>query len=116
MVAPRRGDRRSRREIVAMLGSEAALVPLAAGAQQATKLPVIGVLSPFVDADSAFLRDLRHSLGDHRLREGQEIAIEYRSAEGRIDRLPALADEFIRLKRDIIATGRAPANRLFQPA
>ncbi len=87
-----------------------------AGAQQPTKRPVIGVLSPFIDADSTFLRDLRQGLADRGLREGQEIAIEYRSAEGRINQLPVLADELVRLKVDIIVTASAPAIRFVQQA
>jgi putative ABC transport system substrate-binding protein len=105
-----------RRDFVTFLGSAAAVWPVAARAQQTKKLPTIGVLSPFVDVDSTFLRDLRHALGDHGLRETQEIAIEYRSAEGRIDRLPALADEFVRLKVDVMVTASAPAIRFVQRA
>jgi putative ABC transport system substrate-binding protein len=104
-----------RREFITLLGG-AAWWPLAAGAQQPKKRPVIGVLSPFIDADSTFLRDLRQGLGDRGLREGQEIAIEYRSAEGRINQLPVLADELVRLKVDIIVTASAPAIRFVQQA
>src|SRR6266404_8974826 len=104
-----------RREFITLLGG-AASWPLAAGAQQPKKRPVIGVLSPFIDADSTFLRDLRQGLGDRGLREGQEIAIEYRSAEGRIEQLPALADELVRRKVDIIVTASAPAIRFVQGA
>src|SRR5216684_3831260 len=104
-----------RRNFLRFLGG-AASWPLAAGAQQPTKRPVIGVLSPFIDADSTFLRDLRQGLGARGLREGQEIAIEYRSAEGRINQLPVLADELVRLKVDIIATASAPAIRFVQQA
>jgi putative tryptophan/tyrosine transport system substrate-binding protein len=105
-----------RREFLAELSSAVVAWPLVARAQQATKLPVIGVLSPFIDADSTFLRDLRHGLGDRGLRKGREIAIEYRSAEGRIDQLPGLTDEFVRLKVDIIVTASAPAIRFVQRA
>src|SRR4029077_10499274 len=52
-------------------------------AQLSTKPSVIGVLSPFIDADSTFLRDLREGLADRGLRDGRDIRIEYRSAEGR---------------------------------
>jgi putative tryptophan/tyrosine transport system substrate-binding protein len=105
-----------RRDFITLLSGAAAVWPAAARAQQPTKLPVIGLLSPFVDVDSTFLRDLRHSLGDRGLRDGQEIAVEYRSAEGRIDQLPVLADEFVRLKVDIIVTASAPAIRFVQRA
>src|SRR5205085_7340718 len=76
--------------------------------------PVIGVLSPFIDADSTFRSDLRQALDGRGLRDGQEIAIEYRSAEGRINQLPVLADELVRLKDDIIVTASAPPIRLVQ--
>ena len=92
------------------------VTPPSAQAQLPKKLPVIGVLSPFIDADSTFLRNLRAGLADRGLREGREIAIEYRSAEGRIDRLPVLADDFVRLKVDIIVTASAPAIRFVQRA
>jgi ABC-type uncharacterized transport system substrate-binding protein len=61
---------------------------------QTTKL--IGVLSPFIDAQSTFLKDLRDGLSQLRLREGEEIRIEYRSAEGQIERPPELAAELVR--------------------
>jgi putative ABC transport system substrate-binding protein len=92
------------------------LSPRGAIAEQPAKVPVIGVLSPFIDADSTFLRDLRRALADRGLREGREIAIEYRSAEGRIEQLPVLADELVRLKVDIIVTASAPAIRFVQRA
>src|SRR5713101_985598 len=105
-----------RRDFIAMIGGVAAAWPLLSRAQRPTRLPVIGVLSPFIDADSTFLRDFRHGLDDRGLREGQKIAVEYRSAEGRIDRLPELADELVRLKVDIIVTASAPAIRFVQRA
>jgi putative ABC transport system substrate-binding protein len=77
---------------------------------------MIGVLSPYVDGESSFLDDIRTSLAGLGLREGREISIEYRSAEGRIDRLPPLADELIRLKVEIIVTASAPAIRFVQRA
>jgi putative ABC transport system substrate-binding protein len=105
-----------RREFITLLGGAVAAWPLAVRAQQPTKLPVIGVLSPFIDADSTFLRDLLHGLAARGLREGQKIAIEYRSAEGRINQLSVLADELVRLKVDIIVTTSAQAIRFVQRA
>lgn len=105
-----------RRDLIAMIGGAAAGWPLTARAQQPTKPPVIGVLSPFIEAESTFLRDIRHGFGDHGLRDGQEIAIEYLSAEGRVNQLPVLADEFVRMKVDIIVTASAPAIRFVQRA
>jgi len=96
-----------RRELLAALGGAAAW-PLAAGAQQ--KLPTIGFLganSPAVQRQwtTAFVQRL-HELG---WTEGHNLAIEYRWAEGRFDRSPAIIAEFVRLKVDVIVT-HATAN------
>ena len=77
---------------------------------------VIGVLSPFIDAQTTFLKDLRDGLGELGLREGQEIKIEYRSAEGHTERLPELAKELVQLRVDVIVTASAPAIRYLQEA
>jgi putative ABC transport system substrate-binding protein len=84
--------------------------PLRAAAQQpAAALPRIGFLgvadpaawAPRLDAFRAGLRDLGYV-------EGRNIAVEYRFAEGRYDRLPALAAELVRLKVDVIVTHSVP--------
>ena len=74
-----------------------------AAAQQPKKVPRIGYLSP-VDAatDSARADGIRLALRELGYREGQNIAIEYRYAEGKVDRAPELAAELVRLKVDII--------------
>ena len=74
-----------------------------AEAQQPKKVPRIGYLSP-VDAatDSARAEGIRLALRELGYIEGQNIAIEYRYAEGRPDREPGLAAELVRLKVDII--------------
>jgi putative ABC transport system substrate-binding protein len=80
--------------------------PLAAEAQPAGKTARIGVLfvtSPSVG--SAFTEALRASLRDLGYVEGRTITFESRSAEGRADRLPALAAELVQRKVDVIVTG-----------
>jgi putative ABC transport system substrate-binding protein len=74
-----------------------------AEAQQAKKIPRIGYLS-ITDAatDSARAEGIRLALRELGYIEGQNIAIEYRYAEGKNDRLPELAAELLRLKVDII--------------
>ena len=74
-----------------------------AAAQQPKKVPRIGYLSP-VDAatDSPRADGIRLALRDLGYREGQNIATEYRYAEGKVDRAPELAAELVRLKVDII--------------
>jgi putative ABC transport system substrate-binding protein len=80
-----------------------AIWPLAAHAQQPS-MPVVGVLSPewpnAVTADH--LRAFREGLNDTGYVEGRNVNIEYRWAEGRYDRLPALAAELVRLPVNVI--------------
>ncbi len=76
---------------------------VAAEAQQPKKVPRIGYLSPTDPAsDSTRSGAIRLALRELGYVEGQNIAIEYRYAEGKVDRLPALAAELVRLKVDII--------------
>jgi putative ABC transport system substrate-binding protein len=83
--------------------------PLCAEAQQPGKIPRVGVLSPFISSADLLLETFRQGLREIGYMEGQNIAIEYRSAEGRTDRLPDLAAELVRLKVDIIVTTGTPA-------
>ena len=77
--------------------------PLAAGAQQAGKVPRIGFLSLTSPSDRPPLLDaFRQRLRELGWVEGQNIVIDYRYAEGRVDRLPDLAAELVRLKVDLI--------------
>ena len=84
-------------------------VGVTAQAQQPKKVPRIGFLigsSPA--AIAARIEAFRQGLRDLGYVEGKNIVIEWRYAEGKLDRLPALAAELVRLKIDIIVTG-APA-------
>jgi ABC-type uncharacterized transport system substrate-binding protein len=84
-----------------------------AAAQQPKKVPRIGYLSPGDAAsDSGRSEAIRLGLRELGYIEGQNIAIEYRYAEGKRDRLPELAAELVRLKVDIIlVTGGGPVIR-----
>src|SRR6266498_2326367 len=87
-------------------------VPLAAEAQQAAKIARIGYLSPNLAA-SPHLRDaFRQGLRDFGYVEGRNVVIEYRDAEGKPERLPALAAELVALKVDLIVTGGATPTAL----
>ena len=84
--------------------------PLAAGAQQPKKVPRIGVLWPYSPTIASPLADaFRQGLRDLGYVESQNIAIEDRWAEGKYDRLPALAAETVRLNVDIIVAVATPA-------
>ncbi len=73
-----------------------------AQAQQPKKVPLMGYLSTGTGRGSPNAEALRQGLRDLRYVEGQNIAIEYRGAEGNPDRLPALAAELVQLKVDIL--------------
>src|SRR5438105_12038546 len=76
---------------------------LTSEAQPAGKVARIGYLSPLSPAADATRREgFRQGLEELGYREGQKIAIEYRWAEGKLDRQDALAAELVRLKVDVI--------------
>jgi putative ABC transport system substrate-binding protein len=94
-----------RREFITLLGGAAAW-PQASLAQPAGRLPVIGFLgaattSAWEPWTAAFVQGLR----EHGWNEGHNIAIEYRWAEGRRERFEEIANEFVRLKVDLVVTG-----------
>jgi putative ABC transport system substrate-binding protein len=87
-------------------------VAVMAQAQQPKKIPLIGFLSARDPAtESTRAAAIRLALRDLGYIEGQNIAIEYRYAEGKLDRLPELAAEVVRLKVDIIVAGGDPGIR-----
>jgi putative ABC transport system substrate-binding protein len=99
-----------RRKFITLLGGAFAAWPLAARAQQAEKVPIIGFLgtttaSAWGPWTAAFVQRLRE-LG---WIEGRNLAIEVRWAEGRPERFAEIAAEFVRLKVDIIVAGGSAA-------
>ena len=93
-----------RREFISLLGGAAATWPGVARAQQPA-MPVVGVLLPISpDTNADHLRAFRQGLKDTGYVEGENMAIEYRSAESHNDRLPALALELARRQVAVIAS------------
>src|SRR5262249_49148318 len=97
----RRGDRMMRRRaFLTALGGAGAAWPLTARAQQTGKVLRIGFLftGSLESPEGRLSIDaLRQGLHQHGYIEGQNIVVEYRAAEGRFDRLPALASELVEL-------------------
>ena len=108
-----------RRQFITILGGAAVGWPVAANAQQAAKVPRIGWLInraaslnhpleelPYAPGplEESFLQGLR----DLGYVEGRNVVIERRNAEGKIERLPALAAELVPIKVDVILTGNTP--------
>jgi putative ABC transport system substrate-binding protein len=84
-------------------------LPAAARAQQPARIPRIGILiTGSASFYSARLEAFRRRLRDLGYVEGKNIFIEYRYAEGKLDRLPDLAAELVRLKVDVIVTSGSP--------
>ena len=101
-----------RRAFIGTLAGGLLAVPFAVRAQQVGKIYRIGFLAAGWGAGTAYLRPLeafRQGLRELGWVEGQNVLIEYRFAEGRLDRFPSLAQELVRLKVDVIAASPTPA-------
>ena len=92
-----------RRELLAALGGAVAAWPLAAHAQQPV-LPVVGFIRTTSADDSVKLVEaFRRGLGEAGYVEGRNVVIEYRYAQGQIDRLPALAADLVARRVAVLA-------------
>src|SRR5262245_43370683 len=94
-----------RRDFVKVIAGSATAWPLAAHAQQSTRLPTVGVLGAgTLSSWSLWVAAFVHRLRELGWTEGRTITIEYRWAEGRAERYAEIAAEFVRLKVDVIVT------------
>lgn len=109
--------RRIRLAVVLALG--VALAPLAVEGQQPASIARISFLSPTSLSDprqSRFLEAFRQGLRELGYTEGQNIAIEFRFADGKWDRLSSLAAELVRAKVNILVTYTTPATQAAKQA
>jgi ABC-type uncharacterized transport system substrate-binding protein len=95
-----------RRDFISLLGG-AASWPLTARAQRSKAARIGALYIGLADAES-FKKELREGLHELGYVEGQNIVFEFRSAEGKLDRLPELASELVRLKVDVIVALYVP--------
>ena len=86
------------------------IAPLAADAQPA-KVPRIGILTLSVAPSTPIFEAFRQGLREHGYVEGQNIALEFRFAQGRPERLPAMAAELVQMKVEVIVTESVLAAR-----
>jgi len=106
-----------RREFITLLGGAATAWPLAARAQQPTRVARIGILglasaaavAPYVNAVRAGLRDLGYI-------EGKNLIIEYRFGDDKYDRLPDLAAQLVHRNVDVLVTFAAPGTQAAKSA
>jgi hypothetical protein len=99
-----------RREFITLLGGAAVVWPLAAGAQKSSKVYRIGVLEQTsVALHDASFEAFRQGLRELGYVEGQNLAIEYRSVDDRVERYPELAAQLVGLNVDLIITRGTPA-------
>ena len=96
-----------RRAFIAMVGGSIVAGQVTAEAQQAAKISRIGYLG--TNRSPHFQEAFRQGLRDLGYVEGRNVAVEHRDAEGKYDRLPALAAELVALKVDVLVAASTPA-------
>jgi putative ABC transport system substrate-binding protein len=100
-----------RRRFLALLGGAALAWPLPLRAQQAGKIPRIGFMGNSTEAlEANLIGPFREGLREHGYQDGRNIVVEYRWAEGKYDRFPALVAELLAAKVDLIVTAGTPAS------
>ena len=108
-----------RRKLIIALGAGALVAPFRSLAQQQGKVWRVGILSArhvdFVESD-VYYGAFRQGLRELGYAEGKNLVIEWRSAEGKFERLPGLATELVNLQVDVIVAGGTPATSSAQKA
>src|SRR5262245_10820882 len=114
-----RSDRLGRREVITLIGGVAAsslLRPMAARALPAERMRRIGFLGGGAALQQPIYDGFLHGMRDLGYREGKDIVIEWRLADGRYERFAALAAEMVRLKVEVIVLSTTAALRPTQQA
>src|SRR2546426_10896431 len=100
-----------RRSFMAVMAGGVLAAPLAAEAQTAGKVYRVGILSTASPRSASIYQAFEQRLRELGYVEGQNLAIEFRYAEGKVDRLPGLAAELVRLNVNVIVAATDPATR-----
>src|SRR6201993_147251 len=108
-------DRLKRRDFITLVGGAAAW-PLAGRAQNSGKIVRIGMLTTANPRSASFIQAFEQRLRDLGYIEGQNLVIDFRNAEGQVDRLPDLATDLVRRGADVIVTATEPATRAVKKA
>ena len=87
------------------------LWPAIAPAQQSKRVPVVGMLITHAPVNDPVVEALRAGLRQHGYEDGKNIKLEVRTALGQLERVPALAQELVQLKVDVIIVANDPALR-----
>jgi putative tryptophan/tyrosine transport system substrate-binding protein len=101
----------ARRKFIAALGSAAAAWPLAARAQRAGGMPKVGVLMPGRESDpdsQARIAAFRQGFADLSWKDGQNVHIEYRWADGKIELIQQYVEQLVALAPDVILANSTP--------
>lgn len=99
----------SLRSVLLALALSLASFPIPGWAQQANRLLVVGILFVSAGPDDPVVRAIGQGLGELGYVEGHDFRVEFRGAEGHVDRLPRLAEELVQLKVDFIVVGTEAA-------
>src|SRR5215216_1892406 len=106
----RRGDWMRRRDFIILVGGAAVAWPMRLSAQHAGKRYRLGILETIPQtANAANIQALYRGLRELGYVEGQNLAVDYRSSEGRAERFAELADELVSSNVDVIVTRGTPA-------
>ena len=105
-----------RREFITLLGGAAVAWPLVARAQNSGKIVRVGMLATANPRSASFVQAFEQKLRELGYIEGQNMVIDFRNAEGQVDRLPDLAADLVRLGADLIVTATEPATRAAKKA
>jgi putative ABC transport system substrate-binding protein len=105
-----------RREFITLIGGAAAAWPLAARAQKANRIARVGLLTTGNPRSTPIFQAFEQRLRELGYAEGNNVAFEYRNAEGEPERLPNLAGELVHLGVNLIVTATNPATRAAKEA